>query len=163
MPQGFDAGQWGVVQLVRSDAYQVMLDGRSQRLPSNGMGFMLDKNFPLHRKQFSTSETPLKPIVDLPQFDLNRVAWVQADVGYQSFLMFMPPGDGSIWIPLQKFDWGFGGGDYALVRPKPTIVYDQYTYPTGPAAANGDVTAVGAPTTTFPAWNKNIVNFSNWI
>jgi hypothetical protein len=107
-----------------------------------------------------TQDTPATEIVALPGDP--QPAKVQVGDFYRMYVMFLPPGQNSVWVPLNGIDWYWGGTavSYNPVAGAPNIwagqavqgtPYAYWTYPND-----------GSEVYEAPTWDKNLDD-KKWI
>jgi hypothetical protein len=117
VPYGFEEGRWNYVQLVEPGRQRTLADGRVEYDNFEGQ-WVLDTTYPYEPRPYAptpgypgswpTSTTHTEG--DSPRFLLDPTSQnARADDYFQMFVMFLPPGDETRYVPLAKVDWHWGG------------------------------------------------------
>ena len=141
MSYSIATGPWAVgtvsyVQLVNFDHTYTDSSGHFHELAS-GTTPELDASYP-YSSGLGSADYPSEPL------GILRVQ-VSANDSFQTWLMWTPPGDSSIPVPIQEFSWGWGAGAswgwYFVGGIDPD-----------PAPGATTVPVVSSNTTQYPTW-----------
>jgi len=139
IPSGFSGTtQW--VQLVSSTLRRRKLNnGVWQRLQGTGV---LDTTYP-YSANSSTVDSPDTPLTS------DYVEKTVQD-SFKMWLMFMPSGSGSIWVPLRSVNWSWSGS-----ASRSGTVWTL-------TSSSNTINPSDADSTTHPTWTSNVTSLQ-WV
>lgn len=131
-------GAWHWLQLVGVTT-RALDCSDSQWYRRSGVGLDVASPYLIEHADGSAEDSPGEGFVE-------GTCEMSHEMAFSMFLMFKPPGVGSIWIPTKQVDWGWGA---RLTNAVPVIV-------SGCTYFYANVTnAVG-----FPVWTNNYLNWT---
>ena len=173
MPAPFTLpGTWGFVQLIMDNHTWIQRDGKVLLLPNTGV-WALDNEFPYgvgtvgaHGEKVVnppydsnagwSTNLAIGRFTDGPAADLNtfrrQIQAAERDFRAIATVLFLPPGNGSRYVPLVALKWSFYTLTEIGTHPDATGSFLTIIGKRGPS--------VGDPTVTdkFPEWSKVDVN-----
>ncbi len=137
------------------DTLKLKVDGQTKTFLVDTKGYVLDNPFPYGRKDddpavYNPGSTP-QDTDDTPNiavFKKEALTYAQSKAFFSMYILFMPPGRNSNWIPLRRLDWSWKGeaekkeGRWGLVSGSPPN-----------PNPNHRVTSI--EDTDHPKWKKN--------
>ena len=130
VPEGWPEGKWNWVQVVTTKRTKVDTEGNTKTFSLNGQ--------PLNGQQLVDTTYPYKPIgglttwydtstehtvYDTPQSGLTGYVSVDVSDSFEMFIMFLPDGKDSRYVPTKSVTWSWGGlaklsdGAWSLTSP----------------------------------------------
>lgn len=141
----FSGGTWAWCQLATPLIRRVK---NSTNIWYRATGSGLDKHFPYDASALDANRNAL----DRPGMSiLDGLAEVDIQDSFEMYLMFMPPGASSIWIPIRQVNWVWGG------RAVPINGLWDLVPGTGYKSNNPP----DFETFAHPQWSDNTENFKN--
>ena len=153
MPNGWPQGKWNWVQLVSPSRALTKDDGSEKVYSLNGQP-VLDTTFPYaplplgdhpgNAGSYQTNTTNLAH--DMPDNGLagSRLVSINAEA-FQTYVMFLPPGDASRYVPLRKLAWQWSGSAAKLDGIWSLVTADQSV-------------GTSSETSSHPEWVKNVTS-----
>jgi hypothetical protein len=158
VPQG-GAGEIAYVQLVNWNFHVQNIDGTSYDVKNTSGTWLADPPVPYNGErgivqvplnltgQIATGDLP-----ELPGLTDNQVS-VYANFNFQMFLIYLPPGACSIWVPLQEIDWGWSATvEHAPGTTWQSVANNPWKLGTFPSLSPSAPT-VKNPGPQLPVWN----------
>ena len=106
LPEGYPEGQWNYVQTVRLGCWVTKNDGTKKRYKHTGE-VVLDTEYPYEPdppQTWSTGEDRW-PTRDTPYQGLDGYVYMKMDETFWMYVMFLPAGSESTWVPLGRWEW----------------------------------------------------------
>ncbi len=156
-------GDFHYVQLIREQRYKTKDDGTIVTSPNTSNDFTLDKRYPYDPAPYApsigwpgkwsasssdpndaqnTSDTPGTPANDI----YKRIE--VKDEKFKMYLMYIPPGTYSQWVPIRKVEWDWKAD---VARPLTGRWTD---WPTATTAGTMTVPSEGDLTDVHPIWGR---------
>lgn len=146
------SGQFGYAQIITPGEYLTPYGGTEQSLPTTGQTGLdtqftyLGSTFAADGSPYDEGDSPGIPL-NFPGGDPDAFQYVRLTDVFKTYLMFLPSGANSQWVPLAESDWhlnmgagrpltghwsDFGANQYAGGVFLDTNFMDQLSYPTWP-------------------------------
>lgn len=160
VPTGFAEGSWNWVQLVNDGLQRKLANGTVER--GNNFGtYVLDNTYPYEPPPYSahpgtaggyaTGEEKTNSDTPSSGLDPNTLQSKETHDNFQTFLMFLPPGEESRYVPVRKFTWWW--------KYKATTTAGVWSVVAG---STGEDKTDSVETTSHPTWTANWDPFS-WV
>jgi hypothetical protein len=139
VPSGF-TGETQWVQVIDSTTRTLTPNGGSM-LTLQGSG-VLDTTYP-YALGSSTNDSPGQGVNPCDFSD------VSANDSFSMWLMFKPPGTGSIFVPLRKVNWSWSGSGGRISACNWIL-----------STSNHSTNPTDADSTDFPTWSTNVTSLT---
>ena len=107
VPAGWPEGKWHWVQVGTSNRTLTELDGTYKTYSKNDI-YGLDTNYPYAPRPSGSHPTGSEQTTsDIPRILLSGYNARTADDDFSVYIMFLPDGQASRYVPLKKLDWGW--------------------------------------------------------